>query len=100
MMPARAISLSRSFSSRDQDAMRFRESGAIMISSTLRRRVPAHIAPQQRSPTPFQPAPTGSPARTYPKVSDQLSGTRHFNLTLSTMEDHLAATAGWIGGRV
>ena len=54
-MPARAISISRSFSSRDQDAMRFRESGAIMISSTVTRDLWLyHIAPQQRSHTPLR----------------------------------------------
>src|SRR5882757_3252844 len=95
-MPARAMSISRSFSSRDQAAMRFRESGAIMISSTYRLRLKLHyIAPQQR-PLPSIPR---EPRRnrklgTPSKFADQLSGRRHFNVTLSIMESHLASAGG------
>src|SRR4029079_12444156 len=52
-MPAHATSISRSFSSRDQDAMRFSESGAIMISSSVAWRPLAYCAATM-TPAPFR----------------------------------------------
>src|SRR6266481_5770364 len=54
-----------------------------------------HIAPQQYL---IRNRKCGAP----PKFTEQLSGTRHFTVSLSPMEDHLASpcsSANGIGGR-
>ena len=100
-MPARAISISRSFSSRDQEAMRFSESGAIMISSTVCQRVLASsycVATTTPSPVPGGTS-RNRTCRRLPKFARQLSGARHFNVSLSTKEGHLASASPCANGR-
>src|SRR5215211_5619378 len=82
-IPARAISISRSLSSRDHAAMRLRYSAAIMIAST----VASHTC---CTATEVRPE----------KFPDQLSAKRHFKLSHCPKEGHLGTRRLWRAGRV